>query len=267
MRFSLRRRKLSTFNNLKARRGLPPSCLWWCSVMFDSRRWRIHRVSHSFPPNGKRIIAASLKHCLHWTPSIRLSQPLCAGFSVPTSGEIAYLELHSEVPSNFHNPCSFFVSTWLLCASGQGNLLFICRGKLCSFKMRFKIPFLCNCFLLFMAAFSSFLFFESLLHILTPQVWRNRTQELVFFPSMPLAQNHRATMPTAGWILILALLVAQQVQFVLAKQLFLPKQGSCGSLFQSSSILIFKPSHFGSKVNHLMLGKKIKKENECIFSA
>lgn len=38
-----------------------------------------------------------------------------------------------------------------------------------------------------------------------------------FFPSMPLAQDHRATVPTTGWILVLALLLAQQVQFVPTK--------------------------------------------------
>lgn len=38
-----------------------------------------------------------------------------------------------------------------------------------------------------------------------------------FFPSMALAQDHRATVPTTGWILVLALLLAQQVQFVPTK--------------------------------------------------
>lgn len=36
-------------------------------------------------------------------------------------------------------------------------------------------------------------------------------------PSMPLAQQHRAPMPTAGWILALALLLALQVKFVPTK--------------------------------------------------
>lgn len=172
MRFSLRRRKLTTFNDLKARRGSPPSCLWWCSVMFDSRRWRIHRVSCSFPPNGKRIIAASLKQCLHWTPSIQLSQTLRTVFFSSLEWRHAYLELHSEVPSNFHNPCSFFMSTLLLCASGQGNLS--TEESCAASRSVLKWLFLCDCFLLkFMAAF--FLIF--FLHIFTPQVWRNRTDE------------------------------------------------------------------------------------------
>lgn len=98
-----------------------------------------------------------------------LSAPAC-GFSVPSSGGIAYLELHSEVLSNFHNPCSFFVSTWLLCASAQGDLLFIYRGTLCSFVTTFWNS-------KFMEAFAIFRYFYFLLHFLTPQVWRNRTDE------------------------------------------------------------------------------------------
>lgn len=69
-----------------------------------------------------------------------------------------------------------------------------------------------------------------------------------FFPSILLAQNHRVTMPTTGWILILALLVAQQVR------LFLPEQGCRGSLFQSHPL--FQTSRLSSQVNHLIFGQK-----------
>lgn len=146
------------------------------------------------------------------------------------------------------------MSTWLLCASGQGNLLFIHRGKLCSFKKRFKMAFFVR--LLFteingrFASFFFFLFFFISFSIFSLHRCEG-TGLMSLFPSMLLAQNHRVTMPTTGWILILALLVAQQVQ------LFLPEQGCRGSLFQSHPL--FQTSRFGSQVNHLMLCKKNKK--------
>lgn len=192
MRFSLRRRKLATFNNLKARRGSPPSCLWWCSVMFDSRRWRIHRVSCSFPPNGKRIIAASLKQCLHWTPSIQLSQTLCAVFFSSLEWRHAYLELHSEVPSNFHNPCSFFMSTWLLCASGQGNLS--TEESCAASRSVLKWLFLCDCFLLkFMASLHHSSFFILFFLILSPYFHSTGVKEQDWWVFFPACRWHRIT--------------------------------------------------------------------------
>lgn len=117
-----------------------------------------------------------------------------------------------------------------------------------------KWLFLCDCFLLkLMAALhhSSFFKKKNISFSIFSLHRCEGTGLMSFFPSMPLAQNRRVTMPTTGWILILALLVAQQVQF------FLPEQGCRGSLFQSHPL--FQTSRFGSQVNHLMLCKKNKK--------
>lgn len=115
-----------------------------------------------------------------------------------------------------------------------------------------KCLFLCDCFLLkFMAALHHSFFFIFLFSFSIFSLHRCEGTGLMrFFPSMLLAQKHRVTMPTTGWILILALLVAQQVR------LFLPEQGCRGSLFQSHPL--FQTSRFDSQVNHLMLGKKNK---------
>lgn len=142
------------------------------------------------------------------------------------------------------------MSTWLLCASGQGNLS--TEESCAASRSVLKWLFLCDCFLLkFMATLHHSSFFLKKIKNSFSIFSLHRcegTGLMSFFPSMPLAQNHRVTMPTTGWILILALLVAQQVQ------LFLPEQGCRGSLFQSHPL--FQTSCFGSQVNHLMLCKK-----------
>lgn len=73
-------------------------------------------------------------------------------------------------------------------------------------------------------------------------------------PSMPPAKNHRATMSTAGWILILALFVAQQVEFAFAKSLFLTERECWSSLFQAHPS--FQTRQYGYQVNHLLLGNE-----------
>lgn len=185
------------------------------------------------PLNGEGITAASLKpfHLSTLSPSnISVFLP---------SGKIKYLvlpsEIHSKVLSQFHNP-NRSVSSKVIYFTSDQRLLFPLtedKDKLqwVSWYMHWnthRINTHMNRYVSMVAHYTSVcisystkttlltVFSLLLLFFFSPFLHRCAwTGMLRFNPSMPLArQHHRATVPTAGWVLALALFLALQVKMV-----------------------------------------------------